>query len=116
MSENQSQTTLWTRDFTIITAGSVVSMFGNAMSGFAMSLMVLDLSESTFLYSIYISMFTLPQLIMPVFSGSQRPSPMYRMKRRGALTAQWHQPVRGTSIRKGVWCLYLCPDCSIDIY
>lgn len=70
MSENQSQTTLWTRDFTIITAGSVVSMFGNAMSGFAMSLMVLDLSESTFLYSIYISMFTLPQLIMPVFSGA----------------------------------------------
>ena len=33
---------LWTRDFTIITLGSVVSMLGNALSGFAMSLMVLD--------------------------------------------------------------------------
>ena len=70
MAENQSQTSLWTRDFTIITAGSVVSMFGNAMSGFAMSLMVLDISESTLLYSVYIAMFTLPQLIMPVFSGA----------------------------------------------
>ncbi len=61
---------LWTRDFTIITLGSVVSMFGNAMSGFAMSLMVLDISESTLLYSIYIAMFTLPQLIMPILSGA----------------------------------------------
>ena len=25
---------LWTRDFTIITLGSVISMFGNAMAGF----------------------------------------------------------------------------------
>jgi len=45
-------------------------MFGNAMSGFAMSLMVLDISGSTLLYSIYIAMYTLPQLIMPVLSGA----------------------------------------------
>ena len=69
MSENISSP-LWTRDFTIITLGSVVSMFGNSMSGFAMSLMVLDISESTLLYSIYIAMFTLPQLIMPILSGA----------------------------------------------
>ena len=68
MSESTSPSPLWTRDFTIITLGSVVSMFGNAMSGFAMSLMVLDISDSTFLYAIYIAMFTLPQLVMPVFS------------------------------------------------
>ena len=70
MSDNQQSKSLWTRDFTIITLGSVVSMFGNSMSGFAMSLMVLDISESTLLYSIYIAMFTLPQLIMPIFSGA----------------------------------------------
>ncbi len=69
MNENKSNP-LWTRDFSIITLGSVVSMFGNAMSGFAMSLMVLDISESTLLYSIYIAMFTLPQLIMPILSGA----------------------------------------------
>lgn len=69
MSENK-RASLWTRDFTIITLGSVVSMFGNSMSGFAMSLMVLDISESTLLYSIYIAMFTLPQLFMPIISGA----------------------------------------------
>ena len=61
---------LWTRDFTIITAGSVVSMLGNALSGFAMSLMVLDISKSTLLYAIYIAMYTLPQLFMPIVSGA----------------------------------------------
>ena len=61
---------LWTRDFTIITLGSVVSMLGNALSGFAMSLMVLDISKSTLLYAIYIAMYTLPQLLMPIVSGA----------------------------------------------
>ena len=61
---------LWTRDFTIITLGSVISMFGNAMSGFALSLLVLDYTGSTLLYSIYIVLFTLPQIIMPVLFGA----------------------------------------------
>ena len=61
---------LWTRDFTIITLGSVVSMLGNALSGFAMSLMVLDISKSTLLYAIYIAMYTLPQRFMPIVSGA----------------------------------------------
>ena len=68
--KNNKQKTLWTKDFTIITLGSVVSMLGNALSGFAMSLMVLDISGSTFLYAIYIVMYTLPQLVMPMFSGA----------------------------------------------
>ena len=61
---------LWTRDFTIITLGSIVSMLGNSLSGFAMSLMVLDISGSASLYAVYIVMYTLPQLIMPVLSGA----------------------------------------------
>ncbi|MCR5229770.1 MAG: MFS transporter [Solobacterium sp.] len=61
---------LWTRDFTIITAGSAVSMFGNAMSGFAMSLLVLDMTGSTLLYAVYMILYTLPQIIMPVVSGA----------------------------------------------
>lgn len=70
MSSTEKTPSLWTRDFTIITLGSVVSMFGNSMSGFAMSLMVLDISGSTLLYSVYLAMFTLPQLFMPVLSGA----------------------------------------------
>ena len=68
--QNKPASTLWTRDFTIITLGSVISMFGNAMSGFAMSLMVLDISNSTLLYAVYLVMYTLPQLFMPVLSGA----------------------------------------------
>lgn len=61
---------LWTRDFTILTIGSVVSMIGNSMSGFAMSLLVLDYTQSTLLYAIYIAVYTLPQIIMPIFGGA----------------------------------------------
>ena len=61
---------LWTRDFTIITLGSVVSMMGNAMSGFAMSLLVLDYTGSTLLYAIFTICFTVPSCIMPLFSGA----------------------------------------------
>ncbi|WP_026511436.1 MULTISPECIES: MFS transporter [unclassified Butyrivibrio] len=67
---NTNSNPLWTRDFTIITLGSVVSMFGNGMAGFAMSLMVLDYTGSTMLYAIYLSMYTIPQLIMPIISGA----------------------------------------------
>ena len=61
---------LWTKDFTIITIGSLVSMLGNTMSGFAMSLLVLDYTGSTLAYAIYIACFMLPQLVMPIFSGA----------------------------------------------
>lgn len=62
--------TLWTKDFTIITVGSAVSLLGTALSGFAMSLLVLDYTQSTFLYAIYIAVYTLPQIIVPIFSGA----------------------------------------------
>ena len=68
---NSSETPkLWTRDFTIITLGSIVSMMGNAMSGFALSLLVLDYTGSTLLYAVYTVCFTAPSFIMPVFSGA----------------------------------------------
>ncbi|MBR0373334.1 MAG: MFS transporter [Mogibacterium sp.] len=70
MTNQENKPGLWTRDFSIITIGTVVSMFGNAMSGFAMSLMVLDISKSTLLYAVYIAMYTIPQLITPLFSGA----------------------------------------------
>ena len=71
---------LWTRDFTIITLGSVISMLGNSMSGFALSLLVLDYTGSNLLYAIYIATFTLPQIVMPIFSA--RSSTAFRARRR----------------------------------
>ena len=63
------QNKLWTKDFTTITLGSVVSMMGNSIAGFAMSLFVLDYMESTLLYAIYIFLYTLPQIAAPIISG-----------------------------------------------
>lgn len=63
------KTTLWTRDFTIITLGTVVSMLGNAISGFAISLLVLDYTGSTLLYAIFMVAYHLPKVIMPLIAG-----------------------------------------------
>lgn len=70
MEKNISNSPLWTRNFTILTLGSVVSMLGSSLSGFAMSLLVLDYTGSAFLYAVYIAMYTLPQMVMPIFSGA----------------------------------------------
>lgn len=69
-SVKETKNPLWTRDFTIITLGSVVSMLGNNMAGFAMSLMVLDFTGSTMLYAIYLMTYTVPQLVVPIVSGA----------------------------------------------
>ena len=69
---NRNKTTdnpLWTRDFTIITVGSVVSMFGNALAYFAMDLMVLDITGSTLMFAIYNILYMLPNALAPVLIG-----------------------------------------------
>ena len=60
---------LWTRDFTIITVGSVVSMLGSTLSGFAMSLRVLDSTGSTPLFALYNMLYMLPNVLAPVLAG-----------------------------------------------
>ena len=61
--------TLWTYDFTVITIGSLISLVGNAMSNFALSLVVLDYTGSTFLYMLFNVSFQLPIMICPVLAG-----------------------------------------------
>ena len=71
MEENNTNTTapLWTRDFTILTLGSVVSMLGSALCWFAMDLMVLDYTGSTLLFAVYSMVFMLPNALFPVLVG-----------------------------------------------
>lgn len=64
-----TQTGLWTYDFTVITIGSLISMVGNTMAGFAISLLVLDYTGSTFLYMLFNVAFQLPSLVCPVLAG-----------------------------------------------
>ncbi len=61
--------TLWTYDFTVITIGSLISLVGNSMSNFALSLVVLDYTGSTFLYMLFSVSFQLPIMICPVLAG-----------------------------------------------
>lgn len=60
---------LWSRDFTIITLGSVISMLGNAMTGFALSLFVLDFTDSASMYAVFVFVNTLPQIAAPIIAG-----------------------------------------------
>ena len=60
---------LWTKDFTIITVGSVISMLGSVLAGFAMSLLVLDYTSSTLLFAIYNVLYMLPHAVMPALCG-----------------------------------------------
>lgn len=65
----ESKNKLWTKNFTIITLGTVVSLMGNAISGFAISIMVLDYTNSTFLYALYMVVYNLPKIFMPMAAG-----------------------------------------------
>ena len=60
---------LWTRDFTILTVGSITSVFGNALAGFAINLMVLDYSNSVFMFILYMVVFNLPKMFVPMLAG-----------------------------------------------
>ena len=60
---------LWTKDFTIITLGTVVSMLGNAVAGFAIGLLVLDYTDSVFLYAFFMVCYSLPRIVMPLLAG-----------------------------------------------
>lgn len=67
--KNNNEHTLWTKDFTIITIGTIVSMLGNSISGFALSLLILDYTGSTLMFAIFNITYFLPKIIMPIVAG-----------------------------------------------
>lgn len=70
MSEKNVPTNpLWTKNFTIITVGTVISMLGSSIAGFALGLLVLDYTGSTFLYALYMVMYNAPKVIAPTLAG-----------------------------------------------
>lgn len=72
---------LWTWDFTIITAGSVISLIGGVLSSFAMSIMVLDYTGSVFLYALFNAAYQIPMLLCPILAGPY----LDRMSRKKAI-------------------------------
>ena len=63
------QKVLWTKDFTIITLGSIVSMAGGSMLAFAISLHVLDTVTVPFFFALILFLYTLPQVVASIFAG-----------------------------------------------
>ena len=61
---------LWTKNFTIITLGSAVSILGNSVSAFAMGLLTLDKTGSVFLYALFLAANNLPKIILPLVAGT----------------------------------------------
>lgn len=60
---------LWTKNFSIITIGTIISMMGNAVSNFALGLVVYNSTGSTLLYSLFIIIGTLPRVLVPMVAG-----------------------------------------------
>ena len=65
----QGANPLWTKNFTIITAGTAVSLIGSAIAGFATGLLILDYTESVFLFAIYMILYEAPRIFMPTLAG-----------------------------------------------
>jgi DHA3 family macrolide efflux protein-like MFS transporter len=60
---------LWTKNFSIITVGTLISMMGNAISNFAISLVILSQTNSTLLFSLYNIITTIPKIFVPMLVG-----------------------------------------------
>ena len=61
---------LWSKNFTILTLGSFVSMLGNSVSGYIISLMIFDMTGSVFLFSVFTVSFYLPKMLFSMFAGA----------------------------------------------
>lgn len=58
--------TLWTKNFTIITLGTVISAIGGVAMGFALGFVVFDNTGSTLMMALFAAASSLPGIILPV--------------------------------------------------
>ncbi len=58
--------TLWTKNFTIITLGTIISAIGGTAMGFAFSFVVFDNSQSTLLAGIFHAVSMIPAMVLPI--------------------------------------------------
>lgn len=52
-----------------MTLGTVVSMLGNAVAGFAIGLLVLDKTDSVLLYALFMTCYSIPRIVLPMVAG-----------------------------------------------
>lgn len=58
--------TLWTKNFIIITLGTIISAIGGTAMSFAMSFVVFDNSQSTLMAGVFSAVSLIPALILPI--------------------------------------------------
>ena len=58
--------TLWTFDFTVITIGTIISAIASVAMSFALSLVVFDQTQSTFLTGLFTAASFIPSTILPL--------------------------------------------------
>ncbi len=63
------KSTLWTKNFTVITVGTIISAIGGVAMNFAFSFVIYDQSQSTFLSGLFSALSMLPQIILPLFAA-----------------------------------------------
>jgi len=61
--------TLWTRNFTLITLGTIVSAIGGTAMSFALSYVVFDQSGSTLLAGIFTALSMIPTMVLPILAA-----------------------------------------------
>lgn len=60
---------LWNKNFTIITIGSLISMLGSAVAGWAMGLLVYAETENSVAFAAFMVLYSLPRILLPLFVG-----------------------------------------------
>lgn len=61
--------TLWTKNFTIITLGTLISAIGGVAMNLGLSLVVFDQTQSTWLFGLFGAMSMLPSMVLPILMG-----------------------------------------------
>ena len=68
--DRTQEVTLWNRNFTIMTIGQFISLFGNSLQRFALSLLILDLTGSATIFSLILALTIIPQIFLAPFGGA----------------------------------------------
>ncbi len=68
--KSKSKNKLFTKDFTILAVGQLISLFGNALQRYALSLYILDLTGSAAIFSTLLALSIIPQIIFSPIGGA----------------------------------------------
>ena len=61
---------LFNKNFSIISIGQLISLLGNSLQRFSLSLLILDLTSSAFIFSLITALTFIPQILLAPFGGA----------------------------------------------